>query len=249
LKEFDEGGILVLGFREINAACDAIGNGSNRTSCFVGGFETIERILDDEAFFGRKVHAPHGFEVEIWRGFDAGGVFASDDVGEVREKPEFLEPAIDPVVGGTGDNGAGEGYIPAVFESVTDTGHGVEFGNFFADPLVADPADGLPFEGLAGEFFETGFGRPGFEVGADALDILLERKIVSVLEEDIADGFVDGPFGVENDTVEVEENGSGFHGEEVAAKAGIAMLTSIRMRVQSEFRAIRFERLRVWDFR
>jgi hypothetical protein len=39
------------------------------------------------------------------------------------------------------------------------------------------------------------------------LDILCEREVVIVVEEDFPDRLVDGPFGVEDDAVEVEEDG------------------------------------------
>ncbi len=115
---------------------------------------------------------------------------------------------------GAGDDGAGDVFFAAVGEGFADTGHGVEFGDFLADPSVALDADGGPVEGFSGEFFETGFGRPGVEVGADALDVFFEGEVVSVFEEDVSHRLVDGPFGVEDDSVEVEEEGAGFHWRE-----------------------------------
>lgn len=213
--EFEEGGILEFGGGEINAGGDAIGDGGDGATGCVGGFEAVERIFDDEAIFGREVHAANSFEVEVGGWFNAGGIATADDFLEVRDEPEFLEPAIDPVVGRAGDDGAGDVFFEAEVEGFANAGHGVEFGDLFADPGVSGDADGGPVEGFSGEFFEVGFRGPGIEVGADALDVFREREVVAVFEEDIAHGCVDGPFGVEDDSVEVEEDGGRFHGGKV----------------------------------
>jgi len=47
---------------------------------------------------------------------------------------------------------------------------------------------------------------------------------VAVLHEDIAHGLVNRPFGVEDDSVEVEKKGGRFHAREVAVMREIAML-------------------------
>jgi len=64
----------------------------------VGGFKTVEGVLDHEALGGDSVHAADAFEVEVGGGFDAGGIAPADDVTEVRGELKFIEPAVDPIV-------------------------------------------------------------------------------------------------------------------------------------------------------
>ena len=178
----------------------------------MGGFEAVEGVLYDEALGGGEVHTADAFEVEVGGGFDAGGIATADDFVEVRDKLELFQPAVDPVVRGAGDDCAGDVFFAAVGQGLADAGHGIEFCDFLADPGVSLDADGGPVEGFPGEFFEPGFGRPGVEIGADALDVFFKWKVVAVFKEDVLHRLVDGPFGVEDDTIEVEEEGARIHG-------------------------------------
>ena len=176
----------------------------------MGGFHTVERVFDDEAFRGGEVYSPDRFEVEIGCGFDFWSIAFADCGLKKGGQAKVIEPSVDPIVIGAGDDGAGNFLPSEMFQSSAESGNGFKFGDLFSNNDIASGIDGLPVEGLSREGFEVGFGRPSIEVGADALDVGFESELLFVLEKEVAPGFVDGPLGVENDAVEIKKNGVGI---------------------------------------
>jgi len=120
---------------------------------------------------------------------------------------EFFKPAVDPVVGGGGDNEKGDGLFFEPSEELGDAVHGGLGGDGGFELCLAGWVDAVPVVGFSGEVFEVGLGRPGVKIGSDALDVGFEGELLAFGGEEITPGFVDGPFGVEDDAVEVAEDG------------------------------------------
>ena len=86
-------------------------------------------------------------------------VVAADGAVEVLEQIELFEPAIDPAVGGAGDDGEFEAEGFAVSDGFGDSGQWWVGGELFADPDVTFFVDGGPIEFyfVIGEIFEMSF--------------------------------------------------------------------------------------------
>ena len=69
-----------------------------------------------------------------------------------------------------------------------------------------------------------GFWGPGIEVCSDTLVECFQRKGVTVIAKGLAPGLIDGPLGVDNQAVKVEEEG---------AKGGLHVMGSDRGRRQA----------------
>lgn len=75
--------------------------------------------------------------------------------------------------------------------------------------------DGVPVEGTACAIFEIASRVvAGVEVGADDLRVKFDGQLVTVLGEDFSPGVVTGAFSVNDEAVEVENDGAdgGGHG-------------------------------------
>jgi valyl-tRNA synthetase len=86
-----------------------------------------------------------GHQIPVWY-----GPKVSDEGELIRDESEIFEPAIDPFVVGAGDDGGFDLLLAAKGDGFADAGHGIEAGDFLADPDVAFEVDGVPVEGLAG---------------------------------------------------------------------------------------------------
>ena len=151
-------------------------------------------------------------EVKVGSGFDFWGVASANDGLEIGSEPEVFEPAIDPIVVGAGDDGAGDILLLEMGQGLANSRNRIELADFLSDRDVASRVDSFPIEIQPGERFEVGFRRPSVEVRPDALHVGLEGEFLSVLEKKVAPGFVNGPLGIENHSVEIEENGARVEG-------------------------------------
>ena len=199
-----EGGVR---FGEVDAGGDAVGDGDDGDAGGAGGDEAVVGIFNDEGVFGVDFETAESFLEEVGGGFDSGGVATADDGFEVFKEGEFFEPAVDPIVAGGGDDGEAEGVFLGEFDAVADAGEGVEFFDLGFDVALALGVDPFPVEFFAGKFFEIGLGGEVLKVTADAADVGLEFEDVAGHAVELLVGLVDGPFGVDDDAVEVEEEG------------------------------------------
>lgn len=75
--------------------------------------------------------------------------------------------------------------------------------------------DSVPIESAAGALFEIATRVvAGVEIGADDLGVALDGQLVAVLGEDFSPGVVTGAFSVNDEAVEVEDDGANGGGHE-----------------------------------
>ena len=201
LEGVDDG----VGEAEVEVLGGGVGADDGFDSCGFGGPESVFRVFEGPDFVGVEVGEFEGLEVEVGCGFGAGYEVAGDAVLEVMAEVEGGEVARYPVEVGAGDDEFGEG---GVFEQVDDAGAGfvledveVDGAEFLVDFFFGLGEVGEPLEEFCGLFFDL--------VGAASDDILPDVGGVFevVLGEHLLPGFDLGGFGVEDESIEVEEEG------------------------------------------
>ncbi|MFM2243536.1 MAG: hypothetical protein RLZ97_2392 [Verrucomicrobiota bacterium] len=157
------------------------------------------------------VELAEGFEPEVGSGLDAWGIAAADHGLEVFPQIEAVQPAIDPMVGGARNDGAWDACGGEQIEGGKDPGHGAGEFEVAMDFDLAGSVELMPIETASGEFLEVELGRPGIEVRADAAHVGGQREVVTVGGEGALPGLVDGPLGIDQNAIEVEEDGLKTH--------------------------------------
>ena len=106
-------------------------------------------------------------------------------------------------------DGAGQTETGRLNETIAYARQLAGFRQELADAAFASCVFGDPVERQAGEFFEIGHRIVVLaEIAADALREGLDGEVMAVVRVQLAPGLIDGAFGVEDEAVEVEDDGA-----------------------------------------
>lgn len=128
---------------------------------------------------------------------------------EVIVQTELVHPRVDPCARAAGGDGDAQAEGVSFLKPVSDARKKVQVLAQFPLAGLADDFDGVPIESTAGAFFEI----PtriiaGVEIGADNLGVKLHGQLVAVLGKDFSPSVVTGAFGINDEAVEVEDDGA-----------------------------------------
>jgi hypothetical protein len=187
---------------------DAVRDDDAGTSGGEGGEEAVAGIFEDDRGGGIDAESRGGGEEEVGGGLRGGDVVKATRQGETVEQADPGEVALDPAPRGTRGDGAGDSQIRGGVEELEHAGKRGELFHAFEGVAFAPEVAIGPVDRGSDEGFEVRLWIEAVEIAADAGGVDLKRQVVSVGEIVVAPGFVDGAFGVENETVEVENQGA-----------------------------------------
>ncbi len=203
-----EGGEGECGSGEVEVGGDGARYDDAAHSRGGGCAEAVEGIFEDEGLVGGDTEGVGGGEEVGGIGLGAGDVVEGADGVEAVGDTEAVEPRENPRGGGTGGDGAWEAGVFGVLEDGFDAW---EDGGGIAEPagdIGALLVEGVPIEGGAAEAIEFYGGVVLVEVAPDASGPDVEGEGVAVFGVEEAPGFEDGGFGIDDEAVEVEDEGA-----------------------------------------
>ena len=170
----------------------------------LGGGAAGVRIFESDGFVAAEAEAVENEFVEVGLGLGRGDVFAAGEKMEAREEAKAGEVALAVFVAGVGGEGDGERAVARGVEEGDDAG---EDGQGEVALAVEGAALGLEGEG-GGAFFKRVPGIEGVIGVADGVEKsgLVEGHAVRGVDIGVCGD--EGGLGVEDETVEVEDEGA-----------------------------------------
>ena len=173
--------------------------------------EAASAFGDGTVFLERFVEDPRHVEVQIFgdtHGTVAVRMPAQNLTLELLEETDPLQPAVHPAVRGTGDHRQLHACCFGRGHRFGNARHGRRALQVFLDARLARFVEAMPVNRVPGQVLEVGLWRPGVEVRPDALVEGLKGERVTVILENLTPSFIDGPLGVDDQSVKVEEEGT-----------------------------------------
>ena len=171
-----------------------------------GSAHPVRRVLEDHAAAGGDLQAAGSEEKQLGVGLDPGDVVASDD--HVQQVADLVtaEPALDPAARAARGHRPGQAPGLRVAEERLDPR---EQRLGLAQPVRGGPdlaLELLPGQGLPHQRLEVGVGVEA-TVGAEGVLPLVEAQGLPATLVGALPGLVDRRFGVDDETVEVQDDG------------------------------------------
>ncbi len=189
---------------EIVVRSRGAGSGDGVEAGAFGGDAAGVRVFEGDGFVGAEAEMLEDEFVEIGLGFGRGNVFAAGEEGEAIKEAYTFEVGLDPRVFGVGSDGDVEAGGAGFVEEGDHAGERQEFFEATFFQLLT-----LGFEiGVDGGGTE---GDPGVESEINVADGAEKEGFVEgdlVRGVDVGVGADEGGLGVEDETVEVEDEGA-----------------------------------------
>ena len=191
---------------------EAGGNGVRHTDHAqpgsLGSPDAIGGIFKSERLVSVEVEGGEGSQEQVRGGFETGGVFTADDCVEQVPKIQALKVGIHPGVRGTGSNCQSKTQAAGRFQGIRDPGHGRQGSLPIKAGAMRLFVQGGAVKRLTGEFFKLGdrveVGNGGTHHGPNPF---IEWEFLTVAGIEVLPDLHLGCFGVEDETVEVKNEG------------------------------------------
>lgn len=175
-----------------------------------GGAETVEGVFEDNRLLGYDAEFFSGVEEEARVGLHLASVIDGGDVVKMSVQAELIHPGVDPYARAAAGDGDAQAERGGFLQTVRHAGQQLQVLAQFTLAGLAFDFDRVPVEHKTRELFEITpwIVAAGDEVAANSLCIALQRQIMAMLVKDFPPGEVTGAFSVNDEAVEVEDDGA-----------------------------------------